>query len=92
MTAREALKLLNSRIDIGFYCTPAGKKAICDAIGEDEQEAAPIKEAESTVQPSAEKVAEPEPVRAREDDGTYKGDDPDTPDVNEAYVEGDDAK
>lgn len=28
-----------------------------------------------------------EPVRAREDDGTFIADDPSTPDVNEAYVD-----
>lgn len=26
-----------------------------------------------------------EPVRAREEDGTFKADDPSTPDINEAY-------
>ena len=29
-----------------------------------------------------------EPIRAREEDGTFKGDDPSTPDINEAYVGG----
>lgn len=29
----------------------------------------------------------PEPERAREDDGTFKADDPETPDVNEAFVQ-----
>jgi len=43
----------------------------------------PLAEAK-TADVKAEKVAEP--VRAREDDGTYKGDDPTTPEVNEAYV------
>jgi len=27
-------------------------------------------------------------VRARNEDGTYKGDDPATPDVNEAWIDG----
>ncbi len=30
----------------------------------------------------------PEPVRARNADGTYRADDPSTPDVNEAWVQG----
>lgn len=30
----------------------------------------------------------PEPERAREGDGKFKGDDPSTPDVNEAYKGG----
>ena len=37
-------------------------------------------------EPTKEVVEDPE--RAREEDGTYKGDDKDTPDVNEAYVDG----
>lgn len=37
--------------------------------------------------PIALPAADDEPERAREEDGTFKADDPATPDVNEAYVE-----
>jgi hypothetical protein len=40
-----------------------------------------------TVTASSDTTIVGEPVRAREDDGTYRGDDPSTPDVNEAYAD-----
>ena len=36
----------------------------------------------------AKRTSKAKPARAREDDGQYKGDDPATPDVNEAYADG----
>jgi len=37
----------------------------------------------------APREAPPKRKRARNDDGTLKGDDPSTPDVNEAWTDGD---
>ncbi len=42
--------------------------------------------------PPVEAVEEADPEQAREDDGTFAADDPETPEVNEAFVEGEPTK
>lgn len=67
MDAKAALKLLNSRIDIGFYCTPAGKAAICKAIGvEDVGIVKPEQKKSPGQQRAADKQTEAAPIKETE--------------------------
>jgi hypothetical protein len=65
-----------------------GGKMVLTAEGE--ALAASVKPAEPTKPASTATKKEPSKrVRARNEDGTLKGDDPSTPDVNEAWTDGD---
>ena len=72
----------------GKHHGPAGKTYNYIAVNSEDELKTKLKEGWFNTLDEAVNGKTAKPARAREEDGQYKGDDPSTPDVNEAYVSG----